>query len=82
MSRVFTHSIGFPRRDGVLAYGILLDGDHTEAGVVHEGDPLQKKAIVARHECGGVISRHVDEGELLGRPLAPIADCDLTQCAP
>ena len=56
MSRVFTHFIGFPRRDGVLAYGILLDGDHTEAGVVHEGDPLQKKAIVARHECGGVIS--------------------------
>ena len=67
-----THCIGFSGGDGVLSYGFLLVGDHTGADVADEGGPLHE-AVVARNECGGVVSRRVDEGDFHGSILAPIA---------
>ena len=57
------HCIVFSGGDGVLSYCLLLGGDHT----------LHDETVVARHECGGVVSRRVDRGDSHGTVFAPIA---------
>ena len=75
ISRGGTHCICFSGGDGVLSCGLLLLRDHSGGDVDDEVGPLHEKAILARHECGGVVSRRVDEGDFLGSPLVPLQGC-------
>ena len=63
----------FSGGDCVRSYDRLFPGDHTGVDVADESVSLLEESVVVRHECRGVVSRRVDEGNFHGSILGPSA---------